>query len=84
MDGLINFEKLRLVAKEIRALTAMCSAPLRNVPDNIIAMNENEQPGKYATMKRKGGVRSAPDGRRMYQVHRIVSQKSYLLLLSWL
>lgn len=68
MDGLINFEKLRLVAKEIRALTAMCSAPLRNVPDNIIAMNENEQPGKYATMKRKGGVRSAPDGRRMYQV----------------
>ena len=36
-------EKLRLVAKEIRALTAMCSAPLRNVPDNVIAMNENDQ-----------------------------------------
>ena len=79
VEGLINFEKLRLVAKEIRSLTAMCSAPLRNVPDNIIAMNENEQPGKYATMKRKGGVRNAPDARRMYQEALMVRKvKSYL------
>ena len=79
VDGLVNFEKMRLVAKEIRGLTAMCSAPLRNVPDNVIAMNENEQPGKYATMKRKGGVRSAPDARRMYQEALMVRKvKAYL------
>ena len=41
-------EKLRLVAKEIRALTCMCSAPLRNVPDNVIAMNENDQTSRAA------------------------------------
>jgi len=80
VDGLINFEKLRLVAKEIRSLTAMCSAPLRNVPDNIIAMNENEQPGgRYATMKRKGGVRNAPDAQRMYKEALMVRKvKAYL------
>ena len=63
VEGLINFEKMRLVAKEIRGLTAMCSAPLRNVPDNVIAMNENEQLGKNATMRRKVGARNAPDAR---------------------
>ena len=79
LEGLVNFEKMRLVAKEIRGLTAMCSAPLRNVPDNVIAMNENEQPGKYATMKRKGGVRNAPDARRMYQEALMVRKvKAYL------
>ena len=79
VDGLINFEKMRLVAKEIRGLTAMCSAPLRNVPDNFILINENELPGKYATMKRKGGVRTAPDARRMYQEALMVRKvKAYL------
>ena len=79
VDGLINFEKMRLVAKEVRGLTAMCSAPLRNVPDILILMNENELPGKYATMKRKGGVRNAPDARRMYQEALMVRKvKAYL------
>ena len=45
----MNMEKLRLVAKEIRALTCMCSAPLRNVPDNVIAMNENDQTSEGCT-----------------------------------
>ena len=27
IDGLINFEKLRMIAKEVRSLTNMCSAP---------------------------------------------------------
>ena len=79
VEGLINFEKMRLVAKEIRSLTAMCSAPLRNVPDNVIAMNENEQPGKYQTMKRRGGVRNAPDAKKMYQEALMVRKvKAYL------
>ena len=52
---------------------------LRNVPDTIIAMNENEQPGKYGTMKRKGGVRTAPDAWRMYQEALMVRKvKAYL------
>jgi hypothetical protein len=46
-----------------RSLTSMCSAPLRGVSDTIIAMNDNEQPGKYATMKRGKGRRDAPDAR---------------------
>merc|ERR1719348_2770921 len=79
VDGLINFEKLRLVAKEIRALTAMCSAPLRNVPDNIIAMNENDQTSKYATMKRRGGARNAPDANGMYKEALMIRKvKAYL------
>jgi Rap guanine nucleotide exchange factor 2 len=79
VEGLINMEKLRLVAKEIRALTAMCSAPLRNVPDNVIAMNENDQTSKYATMKRRGGARSAPDAKGMYQEALMIRKvKAYL------
>lgn len=27
IDGLINFEKLRMIAKEVRALSNMCSSP---------------------------------------------------------
>lgn len=27
IEGLINFEKLRMIAKEVRALTNMCSSP---------------------------------------------------------
>ena len=44
-------------SQEIRNLTNMCSAPLRGISDTIIAMNDTEQPGKYATMKRgKGSI----------------------------
>jgi len=79
VEGLVNMEKLRLVAKEIRALTAMCSAPLRNVPDNVIAMNENDQTSKYATMKRRGGARNAPDAGGMYKEALMIRKvKAYL------
>lgn len=27
VDGLVNFEKLRMIAKEVRSLTNMCSSP---------------------------------------------------------
>merc|ERR550519_2319345 len=77
-EGLVNFEKLRLVAKEIRSLTSMCSAPLRNVPDNIIAMNEGRQQG-MATMRRKGKPREVPDARKMYSEALMVRKvKAYL------
>ena len=77
VDGLINFEKLRLVAKEIRCLTAMCSAPLRDVPDNIIAMNE--QSGRYATVRKKEGTRNVADAKRMYQEAIMIKKvKAYL------
>ena len=77
VDGLINFEKLRLVAKEIRCLTAMCSAPLRDVPDNIIAMNE--QSGRYATVRKKEGIRNVADAKRMYQEAIMIKKvKAYL------
>jgi len=80
MAGLVNFEKMRLVAKEIRNLTNMCSAPLRGISDTIIAMNDTEQPGKYATMKRGKGKRDAPDARKMYNEALMIRKvKSYLL-----
>lgn len=77
VEGLVNFEKMRLMAKEIRGLSAMCSAPLRNVPDTVIAMNVNNG---NATMKRRpGGVRNAPDARKMYQEALMVRKvKAYL------
>merc|ERR550519_1449793 len=81
-EGLVNFEKLRLVAKEIRSLTSMCSAPLRNVPDNIIAMNEGRQQG-MATMRRKGKPREVPDARKMYSEALMVRKvKAYLASIS--
>ena len=81
-EGLVNFEKLRLIAKEIRSLTSMCSAPLRNVPDNIIAMNEGRQQG-MATMRRKGKPRDIPDPRKMYAEALMVRKvKAYLASIS--
>jgi len=77
LEGLINFEKMRFVAKEIRNLSNMCSAPLRGIPDTIIAMNE--QPVKYATMKRAKGRREQPDARKMYNEALMVRKvKAYL------
>ena len=40
VEGLVNFEKLRMLAKEIRALTNMCSAPL-----DIFTMMERQVTG---------------------------------------
>ena len=31
VDGLVNFEKLRMIAKEVRSLINMCSAPLGKI-----------------------------------------------------
>merc|ERR1740131_90050 len=80
LEGLVNFEKMRFVAKEIRTLSNMCSAPLRGISDTIIAMNDSaSQPGKYATMKRGKGKREAPDSRKMYNEALMVRKvKAYL------
>ena len=75
VEGLINFEKMRLVANLCRSLTVMCSVPLK------IAMNESEQPGKFGTM-RKGGAGArvmSGDAKKMYHDALMVrTVKTYL------
>ena len=74
VEGLINFEKMRLVANLCRSLTAMCSVPLK------IAMNEGEQPGKFGTMRKGGaGARVVLDAKKMYHDALMVrTVKTYL------
>ena len=75
VEGLINFEKMRLVANLCRSLTVMCSVPLK------IAMNESEQPGMFGTM-RKGGAGArvmSGDAKKMYHDALMVrTVKTYL------
>lgn len=68
MDKLVNFEKLRLIAKSVRAVTKLSSAPYEIssmaeksggiVNDALLHMNSFEN-GNVATM-RKGGKLSQP------------------------
>lgn len=63
LDGLVNFEKLRMIAKEIRSLTVMSSAPYElgamseqsgsgRLNDALINMNSWEIGSHVATMNR--------------------------------
>ena len=80
VDGLVNFEKLRMIAKEVRSLINMCSAPLDlfsmlelggQQPSNaMVAMNQLTTGGQnLATVKR--GRRKKPTGvpnpKRMFE-----------------
>ncbi|CAO1435214.1 unnamed protein product [Diamesa hyperborea] len=40
IDGLINFEKLRMISKEVRSLMDMCSSPTPYNTENILTMLE--------------------------------------------
>ncbi|XP_059092785.1 rap guanine nucleotide exchange factor 2-like isoform X1 [Tigriopus californicus] len=92
IEELVNFEKLRMIAKEVRALTNMCSAPLDlfsmlelggQQPSNaMVAMNQLTAGGQYlATVnrnrrKKNGGV---PNPKRMYEEAQMVRRvKAYL------
>lgn len=46
VDGLINFEKLRMIAKEVRSLSHMCSAPY----DLFTMLQLGDQPPSAAMM----------------------------------
>jgi len=92
VDGLVNFEKLRMIAKEVRSLINMCSAPLDlfsmlelggQQPSNaMVAMNQLTTGGQnLATVKR--GRRKKPTGvpnpKRMFEEAQMVRRvKAYL------
>merc|ERR1719219_1918852 len=90
VDGLINFEKLRMIAKEVRGLTNMCSVPLDlfsmlelggQRPSNaMVAMNQLTT-GQHLANRRQGRKKTAgiPNPKRMFEEAQMVRRvKAYL------
>ncbi|XP_014252109.1 rap guanine nucleotide exchange factor 2 isoform X4 [Cimex lectularius] len=92
VEGLINFEKLRMIAKEVRTLTNMCSSPYDLLtmlelggqpPSNaMVALNQlttgNVQQGA-ATVKRRKKSTGAPNPKKMFEEAQMVRRvKAYL------
>ena len=79
VDGLVNFEKLRMIAKEVRSLINMCSAPLDlfsmlelggQQPSNaMVAMNQLTTGGQnLATVnRRRKKPQGVPNPKRMFE-----------------
>ena len=79
VDGLVNFEKLRMIAKEVRSLINMCSAPLDlfsmlelggQQPSNaMVAMNQLTTGGQnLATVsRRRKKPTGVPNPKRMFE-----------------
>merc|ERR1719219_2587408 len=91
VDGLVNFEKLRMIAKEVRSLINMCSAPLDlfsmlelggQQPSNaMVAMNQLTTGGQnLATVnRRRKKPQGVPNPKRMFEEAQMVRRvKAYL------
>merc|ERR1712241_711029 len=93
VDGLVNFEKLRMIAKEVRSLINMCSAPLDlfsmlelggQQPSNaMVAMNQLTTGGQQnlATVNRRPRKKpqGVPNPKRMFEEAQMVRRvKAYL------
>merc|ERR1711963_1309524 len=91
VDGLVNFEKLRMIAKEVRSLINMCSAPLDlfsmlelggQQPSNaMVAMNQLTTGGQnLATVnRRRKKQQGVPNPKRMFEEAQMVRRvKAYL------
>ncbi|KAJ9600078.1 hypothetical protein L9F63_009620, partial [Diploptera punctata] len=94
VEGLINFEKLRMIAKEVRALTNMCSSPYDLLtmlgfagqpPSNaMVAMNHltiNSGAGGQgtSTVKRRKKSTAQPNPKKMFEEAQMVRRvKAYL------
>jgi len=63
VDGLINFEKMRMIAKEIRFIRSLCEA--EHFPTNI-RPTTNEK-SAYQTISRRGRRGSFNNARKMYE-----------------
>ncbi|XP_069680663.1 rap guanine nucleotide exchange factor 2 isoform X4 [Periplaneta americana] len=88
VEGLINFEKLRMIAKEVRALTNMCSSPYDLLtmlglggqpPSNaMVAMNQLTMasgaggPQGAATVKRRKKSTAQPNPKKMFEEAQMV------------
>jgi hypothetical protein len=78
VEGLINFEKLRMIAKEVRSLGSMCSSPYDLLtmlelggqpPSNaMVALNQmNAGPQQPATVKRRKKSTATPNPKKMFE-----------------
>lgn len=88
VDSLINFEKLRMIAKEVRNLTHMCSSPydlltmleLKGQPPSsaMVALNQMSvssgphAPHSQATVKRRKKSTTAPNPKKMFEEAQMV------------
>ncbi|XP_004924521.2 rap guanine nucleotide exchange factor 2 [Bombyx mandarina] len=91
VEGMVNFEKLRMIAKEVRTLTNMCSSPydlltlleLGNQPPSnaMVALNQlttGVQQGQV-TVKRRKKSSNAPNQKKMFEEAQMVRRvKAYL------
>lgn len=90
VDGLINFEKLRMVAKEIRQLNNMCSAPYdlftmlelggAQPSAAMVSMNQLTVGGaSLTTFKRRKKSAGLPNPKKMFEESQMVRRvKAYL------
>ncbi|XP_075217382.1 PDZ domain-containing guanine nucleotide exchange factor isoform X2 [Lycorma delicatula] len=93
VEGLINFEKLRMIAKEVRTLTNMCSSPYDLLtmlelggqqPSNaLVTMNQLTTGGtsnqNAATVKRRKKSTATPNPKKMFEEAQMVRRvKAYL------
>ncbi|XP_042883464.1 rap guanine nucleotide exchange factor 2-like isoform X8 [Penaeus japonicus] len=90
VEGLINFEKLRMISRYIRDLQNMCSAPydLFNMqdaggqPPSAALITLNQMGAQIATVKRRKKSTAAPDKKKMYEEAQMVRRvKAYLARL---
>ncbi|XP_054267681.1 rap guanine nucleotide exchange factor 2 isoform X3 [Macrosteles quadrilineatus] len=88
VEGLVNFEKLRMIAKEVRTLTNMCSSPydlltmleLGGQPPSsaMVALNQLTTGGNPAhqtggaTVKRRKKSTAAPNPKKMFEEAQMV------------
>ncbi|XP_059609852.1 rap guanine nucleotide exchange factor 2 isoform X2 [Phlebotomus argentipes] len=89
IEGLINFEKLRMIAKEVRSLAYMCNSPhdlltmleLRGQPPSsaMVALNQMSVTVNQATIKRRKKSTAAPNPKKMFEEAQMVRRvKAYL------
>uniref|UniRef100_T1J310 Rap guanine nucleotide exchange factor 2 n=1 Tax=Strigamia maritima TaxID=126957 RepID=T1J310_STRMM len=90
VDGLVNFEKLRMIAKEIRQLNNMCSAPYdlftmlelggAHPSAAMVSMNQLTMGGaNIATFKRRKKSTTVPNPKKMFEEAQMVRRvKAYL------
>ncbi|XP_011499860.1 PREDICTED: rap guanine nucleotide exchange factor 2-like isoform X5 [Ceratosolen solmsi marchali] len=92
VEGLVNFEKLRMIAKEVRTLTNMCSSAYdlltmlerggQPPSSAMVALNQmttGNQGGQTATVKRRKKSAAAPNPKKMFEEAQMVRRvKAYL------
>ncbi|XP_022246938.1 rap guanine nucleotide exchange factor 6-like isoform X4 [Limulus polyphemus] len=89
VEGLVNFEKLRMVAKEVRQLLNMCSAPYdlfnmlelggANPSSAMASLNSFATTTNAATVKRRKKSTPQPHPKKMFEEAQMVRRvKTYL------